>query len=278
MQNPVTRALSSTNACLDIDPRGQEMSARYLTGETLESIGVDFGLTRERVRQIVRDHGHVSAADARAARQAQVEAQREALRRRAATAVRQRPGLSLRQLAELLGVSHGELSAALDRATRAMLVREQHSHQRWSDEDILSCLRQAAALYPGKPLTGHRYDRVKTAVGGPTRVRILQRFATWLAACEAAGVRGGTSPRRRYQRGWTESELLGWVADYLAQPSMSGTYAGYDAWARRTAGAPSAQTVRNRLGAWAAVKRAAAVLVVAREQARPDWPNVSLAA
>ncbi len=278
MQNPATHARASVDSRVAVDPRGQEMSARYLTGETLESIAVDFGLTRERVRQIVRDHGQVSAADARAARQSQVVEKRDALRVRAAAVVRQRPGLSPGQLADLLGVTKAELSVALDRETRVLLVREKHGNPRWSDEDILECLRQAAALHPGKPLTGHRYGTVKKAVGGPTPVRILQRFGTWLAACEAAGVRAGTAPRRGYTRAWSESELLGWVADYLAQPGMRGTYAGYDAWARRTAGAPSAQTVRNRLGAWAAVKRAAAVLVVAREQARPAALPASLAA
>ena len=278
MQNPATHAHATADPRVAVDPRAEEMSARYLTGETLESIAVDFGLTRERVRQLVRDHGQVSAADARAARQALVAERREALRVRAAAVVRQRPGLSQGQLADLLGVSNGDLSAALDRETRVLLVREKHGKPRWSDDDIVECLRHAAALHPGKPLTAHRYGKVKKAVGGPTPVRILQRFGTWLAACEAAGVRGGTSPRRRYRRGWTESELLGWVADYLAEPGMRGTYAGYDTWARRTAGAPSAQTVRNRLGAWASVKRAAAVLVVAREQARPAAPRVSLAA
>lgn len=274
MQIPAPHAA----ALAAVDPRAEEMSSRYATGETLESIAVDFGLTRERVRQIVRDHGQVSAADARAARRAEVVEQRDALRRRAAAAVRQRPGLSAGQLADLLGVTAGELSAALDRDTRARLVREKHAKPQWSDEDILDCLRQAAALHPGKPLTGHRYGKVKKVVGGPTQVRILQRFGTWLAACEAAGVRGGTAPRRRYERAWTESELLDWVAGYLAEPGMPGTYAGYDAWARRTAGAPSAQTVRNRLGGWAAVKRAAAVLVAAREQARPAAHAVACAA
>ena len=73
-------------------------------------------------------------------------------------------------------------------------------------------------------------------------------------------------------------EVLGWVAGHVALPSTRGAYAGYDQWARRTDGVLSSQTVRNRLGTWAAVKRAAAVMVVAREQARPTAPSLTLAA
>ncbi len=272
MQSPATRTP------VVVDPRAEEMSSRRLAGEALASIGTDFGLTRERVRQIIRDHGQVSTADAQAARQARLDQQRDDLRQRAATMVRQRPGLTMAQLADLLGVSKGQLSGVVDRETRALLVREKQGRRRWSDEQILHCLRRAADLYPGKPLTGHRYGKVRKQVGGPTHVRVLQRFGTWLAACEAAGVRPGTAPRRRYARAWTETEMLGWVADYLAQPGTRGTYAGYDEWARRTDGAPSSQTVRNRFGTWAVVKRAATVLVVAREQARPTPPSLTLAA
>ena len=175
-------------------------------------------------------------------------------------------------------MSNGDLSAALDRETRVLLVREKHGKPRWSDDDIVECLRHAAALHPGKPLTAHRYGKVqegrRRSDTGPDPAALRHL---------AGGLRSRRGSRRHVAsapvpRGWTESELLGWVADYLAEPGMRGTYAGYDTWARRTDGAPSAQTVRNRLGAWAAVKRAAAVLVVAREQARPAAPRVSLAA
>ena len=272
MHSPATRTAVAP------DPRAEEMSSRRLAGETLASIGKGFGLTRERVRQIIRDHGQVSIADVQAARQARVDQRRDDLRRRAAKTVRHRPGLTMAQLADLLGVSRGELSAAMDRETRALLVRDKHVEPQWTDEQVLGCLRRAAALHPGKPLTAKRYRQVRSIVGGPTSVRILQRFGTWLQACQEAGVEGGRRPARSYGRAWSEEELRGWVADYLALPSTRGTYAGYDQWARRIDGAPSAQTVRNRLGTWAAVKRAAAVLVVAREQARPTRPSLTLAA
>lgn len=41
---------------LKADSRGDEIAARRLTGDTLESIAVDLGITRERVRQIEKRH------------------------------------------------------------------------------------------------------------------------------------------------------------------------------------------------------------------------------
>jgi len=41
----------------DMETRNVEIVRRYETGESLASIGVTLGLTRERVRQIVRDSG-----------------------------------------------------------------------------------------------------------------------------------------------------------------------------------------------------------------------------
>ena len=44
--------ISCINDCPDIEERNKEIVVRRLNGETLESIGADYGVTRERVRQI----------------------------------------------------------------------------------------------------------------------------------------------------------------------------------------------------------------------------------
>lgn len=49
--------------------RDLDMVTRYSTGETLDSIGQDYGITRERVRQIVKKLGGAGAIEARAKRQ-----------------------------------------------------------------------------------------------------------------------------------------------------------------------------------------------------------------
>lgn len=45
------------------DARSEDMKSRYLAGETLEQIGKQYGITRERVRQILKKHYRVRAED-----------------------------------------------------------------------------------------------------------------------------------------------------------------------------------------------------------------------
>jgi hypothetical protein len=67
----------------------------------------------------------------------------------------------------------------------------------WSDGAILAALRAAAALVPGR-LSAQRYGGLRHRVGGPSAVVVLQRFGTWRAACEAAGIvkPASTAPAR----------------------------------------------------------------------------------
>ena len=130
----------------------------------------------------------------------------------------------------------------------------QDRQQRYSEHDLLRALR-AAADEVGDPLTVDRYHAHQTAVGGPTSVLIIQRHGTWNAACAAAGLK--VNPRRAgSRRRWTRDDVAAYVAAYL-RVEGSGSYAGYAAWAKETAGAPSGQTVRNTFGGWDAAKEAA---------------------
>jgi hypothetical protein len=52
-----------------MQPRDHDMATRYSSGETLDSIGAEYGITRERVRQIVKKLGGAGASEARAKRQ-----------------------------------------------------------------------------------------------------------------------------------------------------------------------------------------------------------------
>ena len=133
-------------------------------------------------------------------------------------------------------------------------MADSHSRPRFTDAEVLEALRAAAAVQ-GDPLSVDRYDAHQRAHGGPTSVRIIQRLGGWNAACRAAGLRTNAG-RASYARRWTREQVLEHVAAYLAEGG-SGSYAGYAAWAKEAAGAPSGQTVRNLFDGWAAAKAAA---------------------
>ncbi|MFJ4998633.1 sigma factor-like helix-turn-helix DNA-binding protein [Microbacterium sp. NPDC088619] len=63
-----------------MNQRNKAIVAAYADGSTLEEIGAEHDLTRERIRQIVRAHGGVDAEQSRAARTAQKDADRDAAR------------------------------------------------------------------------------------------------------------------------------------------------------------------------------------------------------
>lgn len=117
-------------------------------------------------------------------------------------------------------------------------------------DDVLDGLRRIAALPGGSPLTGAFYDKHRTG-DDLSATRVIQRFGSWADACTAAGVKANAPSGRSGSAKWSEDDLLAWVRRYLdAEPA--GTYAGLAAWLKehKADGAPSAQTLRNKLGTW----------------------------
>lgn len=147
-------------------------------------------------------------------------------------------GLTPQQVGDLLGADAGRL-----------LTDVRAREQDFTDDDITGALRSAAAEL-GTPLSAARFD---AAHGEPSSARIVQRFGSWNSACEAAGL-ATRAARANYVRGWTQDTVLDAVAHYLGSADAAGSYAGYAAWASRTPGAPSGQTVRNYLGTWSQAK------------------------
>jgi len=128
-----------------------------------------------------------------------------------------------------------------------------------ADGQVLDALRRAAADV-GAPISAERYEHVWRDYDGVSSARLIQRFGSWNAACTAAGLPTNAG-RTAYRRGWSQEQLVAAVADYLRSDGASGSYAGYDEWARATADAPSANTVRNNLNGWANAKAGAQALI-----------------
>ena len=252
-----------------IDPRAKDMAARYAAGETLAAIADVYGLTRERVRQILNKHGGPDALDARRARAEAREAADADLRAAMFEWIDNNPGRSRRDIATRFNTAEPEVSRLLGPAASRLLIRYQPADVQFTANEICDLLAYIAQEQ-GEPLSADTYDSVYLEYGGPTSGRIMQRFGSWNNACRAAGLETNQG-RPTYSRRWSESDLIEAVAGYLASPGSAGTYAGYDEWARRTAGAPSAQTVRNALGPWSAAKTAAQSWVLAlRRQVATD--------
>ena len=137
------------------------------------------------------------------------------------------------------------------------------TRQRFTHEAIVAGLRELAALRgtEGSPARVPKaaWDDWRDPAQLPSSVRLLQRYGSWNEACRQAGVPVVeqvvvSGPTQR----WTDHQIAGWVARFLADAETGSSYAAYTGWAQARPDAPAAQTVRNRFGGWSAACAAAA--------------------
>lgn len=148
----------------------------------------------------------------------------------------------------------------------------------FSNEDIVQALRDAWAALGDEAveMTGPTYDRLLTAgtIDGPSRVLIIQRFGSWAAACEDAGI-PFRAARRTYD-GFHDDDLLSWVDAYAHEAIMANTpvtFAGYSKWAKDSPhDAPSGSLIKARFFGhkpWNDIRDAAILHVY--EESRDYW-------
>lgn len=232
-------------------------------GATLNAIGDEFGISRERVRQIIKKYGGPSPAEVKAKQDDLVREAREERRGEIDALVRPvllaHGAMTIPELAVETGVTDSELAEFWPEDLTHLRIRAAgRADQTWDDEEIYAAI-QEAALYEF-PLTAKAYTELVRIgqVHGPSLARIHQRFGGWAAACDAAGVENGQTPRPSYNTRWTDEELLAYARDYFLDPHWPNSAHRFDAWKEQHASdAPSQQTLRNRFGSWSNLKRLA---------------------
>jgi hypothetical protein len=123
----------------------------------------------------------------------------------------------------------------------------------YSDQRLAADLA-AAAVELGEPLTAASYDAWQRERDAASPALLIRRFGTWNEACARAGV--ATNKTRSTSRRWSDEDVVAIVADYLAEPESTGSFADYSAWAKRHDGAPSGAIVRQRFS-WSEAKKRA---------------------
>lgn len=240
---------------------------RRLQGETYGSIGDSFGISRERVRQVVMNEGPRLGAEtyeqlqsvdrrARARRKEQEAAERSTLSSEVEHLILRNPGISIENLARAIGRSE-DSTRSLIPPHLVKFVESQRflnkggGHQRWSKTDLLDSVRRAGTFY--FPLSAPQYDELVTLgeVQGPGSQTIAKRFGTWKQACEEAGVESTGLGRQVYERKWSWDEVLNIVVEYLLDPTTSGTFSDYERWRLgQTNSVPSGALVRTQMDTW----------------------------
>lgn len=244
-------------------PHVQKMIERRSDGLTLAEIGAEFGVTRERVRQLMKKYGGPTSDDVRERRSALESAEQQAKESAVAEELRglleERGPMSVHEVADATGHVAVEISRAWPPDLAHLRLHPTgRQEERWSDDAIIDAIREAAVYE--YPLTTNAYAELLSQgqVRGPSMPRIWQRFGSWTAACEAAGVVPGQTMRPHYESRWSDEDLLRVARQYLLDQSAPNSAGRFDGWRRAVVpDGPSFQTLRNRFGSWTDVKRRA---------------------
>lgn len=240
--------------------RDERMIQMYESGSTLTAIGDYFGLTRERVRQILSAKGvrrrtaaeHSSSVRERVMEQhaARIDALFDELRSvsRVASELKD-SGIPVRWIEQHLAPRKKES------------LRTHHVPQLWTNEAILEVLREASRGTGTVTIPSYQKWRNDALVGGrkpPTHSVIAWRFGTWRNALASAGL-VGQPPRRSYKRRWTREDAISAVSEYvsgLKDSDKRPTFSGYDIWSRTNPNVPSGAYIRLLTGlSWSQVMR-----------------------
>ncbi len=259
--------------------RNLDSLSSRLAGMTLEQIGKEQGVTRERIRQILerllsrveehKDYAGFNIKDmyesrlmaSRGAPQILDQKKRAELEKSAIQIIENNPGIRLSHLSSTLGADEKLLSLVLQRHTKKFIYLEERDNANastFSDDDLLEALRLAEAFE--SPTNRNLYDDLvrKRIIKAPGSQTIMKRFGTWNRACDLANVSHNESARENYERLWTEEEVLDYLIDFLKNRNYGAGIESYDHWRVETfTNAPSGVHIRNTFITWINAKNMA---------------------
>ncbi|GAA1306167.1 homing endonuclease associated repeat-containing protein [Brachybacterium tyrofermentans] len=226
------------------DARAARCAQLYAFGATLQEVGDLFGVTRERIRQILGRSTPWSSTDLNVA----AKALREARRREQEAAVQ---AWSLTHPAAPIAASVVELGLSEDQV-REKLGRLRSRHEstfatsrtptRRTQEQIIEDLRTFYAE-TGK-LTCQAFSDWAREQDVPGHQTAAIRFGTWNEALRAAGVAEATgAPRSAF----TDDDLWAAVISAVRAPDGGTTYRAVSEWLAARPAAPSGVLIRHRL-------------------------------
>lgn len=246
--------------------RAAAIFADYSSGATLQEIGERYGVSRERVRQILKAHGYPvrSVKEAAALRRASERAMAPQI-----AALCDELG-DPRKVADRLGVSYATvqevlgLKAADDSQPASAQRRKLGKTQKlYTNEELLECLKMASGQLGGVLTTSaySKFIRGRTLSNGrpwPSNQSLQLRFGSWREALQQAGLRANPTSAIAGQRIFEIGHCVDAVRHVARELGHSPTAAEYERIARASQGGlPSVATVRHRLGGWLDALRAA---------------------
>ena len=261
-----------------------------LGGKSLDVLGSEMGISRERVRQIILPIFSQVGVDGLIGLRMKVKRKRQdldiqkvrmvsELQTEITMFIRQHPGISATEIGEVFPNNEEEVLDAIKRHGALVLSSFplQEDQEVKTRSDMIQSLQDASLL--AFPLTGVSYDELleQGLISGVSRQRIMQVFGTWIAACESAEVEPGSQLKGvTYVRTYSYKEMLRVVGKFLIDDDLRGYTGGLHSYGRwrnmqeLAENLPSEGTIRNQVDAsWKRVKELALV------ELRSSWTSLN---
>lgn len=252
--------------------RANNMARDYAAGETLQSIGDRYGISRERVRQIINTT-EWSVPKIKEARRILREAEERINLQAAVDQVRSwsynNPGVPISQAAEELNMDEVFVHRALGHR-RSLHAEETSLRQRkiWSDDRLIELIREFNA--ETGQTTSMAFEEWSVSRGGPTRQTPTNRFGSWANALEKAGIHGARTIHRR--RRYSSEDLWAVVVEFFSKERESYSFQAFNQWLEESEGRPSSSLVRSHLQvSWARMAKVAIEVMKGGQGHDPRW-------
>lgn len=243
-------------------------------GWSLDEIALRFGVSRERVRQILRAHGGPAPQDIADARRRRADAQAE--ERVDELLALWRAGEQPRSAADKLGLQAAACRSTIDRfatdvdrAARKATMAGARRVQLYSDRDIIVALTSVGTRV-GRVPSAKEYAVHARELHYPSLPTVINRMGGWTRALRAAGMEPVSTTHGRRKRRWTEDSCWAALREVVGELGEIPTVLAYERHAAGRPELPSAATLRNRLGRWSAITTR---LAAQREPARAAQPE-----
>jgi DNA-binding CsgD family transcriptional regulator len=256
-----------------ISPRDLKIIQLRKEGLSLDEIGRQTDLTRERVRQIIKKHA--SDLDFREIRDEVQKRELENYQEENTSIFRnieanwnEYRSLKFEDLVKIFQVPEWRIRRCISPIQYVYLLanEDQKIPQLWTDEQCIASLQNAATY--SFPITVSKYRKLLETgeISGPTPVLFWQRYGSWVQACEQAGVEYGEA-QREYNRIWNDTELISFVRKFMhSRADGRWSLENYEEWRRSPEiEGPSVALLRLRLGSWSEIR------VIALELHAPEF-------
>lgn len=230
--------------------RIKDMIARRSRGETLAMIAEVHGVTRERVRQLIKKAGGPSAVVAHVAQSAARHRADQDLLELVRAAMKAGT-FEASKIARQIGSTEHEVMRVAKPSDRRKFVRHVVQPKKWSEATMLKAIETAAAGSSRITVMDYEAARKAGRINGPTVAVVIHRFGSWVAAIGRLGLTASRVSGRG--RSITKAKALSDLVSYFDRAGARVTAANYERWAGKNSAA-SLGTIRNIFGTWSEAK------------------------